>query len=101
MICQITSAARFLGKALDFDELAKEGILKAVLRFAFFTLGAGLLLFGPILLRRLNRQRQVAEAVEQYVSGEAGGRGDITHITRNAMIARLAGLGLILLTFII
>lgn len=100
LVPQAMAILRETGRTLDFDQSSKDGLLKAVTRFAFFTLGAGLLLFGPILLARFRRRMRNNEAVAQYVQGESGKEAGVTH-RHTGGIVRSSGIGLILLTFLI
>lgn len=88
LLPQALTVARGVGQNLDFDELAKDGTLKAVTRFGFFTLGVSTMLAGPWLLNLLGRGGVFLPVV-------------LVRLRRNEWLTRVVGAILILLTFMI
>ena len=81
-----------IGRALDFDVMAQDGLTKAILRFVLFTLGTGLLIIAPLVLRSYERGRLLQASVLQYMGSslKAGGKA-VSHLHRNVTTVRILG----------
>lgn len=100
LLPEVIVGAKTVAEALDFDELSKDGVGKAVTRFSLFTLGLGLMFLGPRLLSALEARRRVGAAVAQYVGGLSTSRV-VSHLHRNNWLVIGAGMACVLLTFVI
>lgn len=104
IIRSIAPLVKDLGQAIDFDETARDGgLFVAMLRFALFTLGLGLLLFALTLLILLRKLLLREAAVEGYIEGKETLSDPKLkdHIIRNAILMRSVGVLFIALAFIV
>ena len=92
-----------IGRALDLDATAKQGgIISAMLRFAFFVTGIGLVFFGANIVRFLRKLSLRDRAVKGYVEGgPLQDPGLSKHFHRNISMARYAGVVCLFLSFAI
>lgn len=89
-----------ISSALDFDDTARDGLLKAILRFALFTTGFGLMFFAVPLLLWRNRRDNEDAAVEAYVQGKSiAAYETISHT--EVWGVRLTGVVLVIISLVI